>query len=54
MTTSLGHISVISDDMVIVMVTSHEKKNIEGSRRIILYNMCKYMLILRLPHGGLG
>ena len=37
------HTSVTSDDMITVMVTSYEvtKKNIEGFRKIMLYNMCK-------------
>ena len=35
------HTSVTSDDMVTVMVTSHEitEKDVEGSERIISYNM---------------
>ena len=35
------HTSVISDDMVTVMVTSHEvtKKNIEDSGKIMSYNV---------------
>ena len=36
------HTSVTSDDMVTVIVTSHKipEKDIEGSGRIVLYNMC--------------
>ena len=45
MTTSLGHTSVTSDDMVTVTVTSYEKNDIEGSGRITLYNMCKHMMV---------
>ena len=38
---SYCHTSVILDDMVTVMVTSYEviEKDIEGSKRIMLYNM---------------
>ena len=36
------HTLVTSDDMVTVIVTSHEiiEKDIKGSGRITLYNMC--------------
>ena len=41
--------TVISDDMVTVTVTSYKvtEKNIEGSGKIMSYNMCK-------THGYLG
>jgi len=37
------HTSVTSDDMVTVIVTSHKvtEKNIEGSEKIMLYNVYK-------------
>ena len=43
------HTSVTSDDTVIVIVTSHKvmEKNIEGSRKMILYNMCKIYVNLK-------
>jgi len=36
------HTSVTSDDMITVMVISYKitEKNIKGSGRIILYNVC--------------
>ena len=39
---SYCHTLVTSDDMVTVIVTSHKvtKKSIEGSGRIISYNVC--------------
>jgi len=42
MSQSHCHTSVISDDTVIVMVISHEviEKDIEGSGKIISYNIC--------------
>ena len=42
MSLSHGYILVISDNMVTVMVTSHKvtEKDIEGSERIISYNVC--------------
>jgi len=49
MSGSYCHTSVTLDDMVTVTVTSHEvtKKNIEGSEKIMSYNVCK-------THGHLG
>ena len=37
----LSHISVTSDDMITIMVTSHEvtEKNIKGFERMISYNI---------------
>ena len=39
---TLSHTSVTSDDMVTIMVTSHEvtEKNMEGFGRMISYNIC--------------
>ena len=43
------HTSVTPDDMVTVMVTSHEitEKNVEGSGKIMLYNMGKIHIDLK-------
>ena len=43
------HTSVTSDDIVIVIVTSHKvmEKDIEGSRKMISYNMCKIYVNLK-------
>ena len=41
MSQSHYHISVTSDDMVTVMVTSHEvtEKDVEGFKKMMLYNI---------------
>jgi len=43
------HTSVTSDDMVTVVVTSHKvtEKNIEGSEKIMLYNIYKIYIDLK-------
>ena len=43
------HTSVTLDDMIIVTVTSYKviEKDIEGFRKIMLYNMCKICVDLK-------